>query len=123
MGETADSGAAPFSEAPCSATVVCIAPNGFEIRLALRDTDTAALFKRVNGALEWLDNKGFEPKPRNMPTANPNGGGTQPETKVCPVHQVVMKRRTGKGGDIWYSHRAVNLETDAEFWCRGEHNG
>ena len=52
-------------------------------------------------------------------TPSTNGNGATPDTKVCPIHSVAMRRRTGKGGDVWYSHKAIGPD-GSEFWCRGK---
>ena len=39
------------------------------------------------------------------------------EEKECPIHKVMMSRKT-KGKGSWYSH-----QLDDGTWCRGEVNG
>jgi len=118
--------AVSFTEAPASFNVKAVSPQGFDIMLTLRDSDTANLMARVEGALDWLVKQKFTPTPQRYGGGNANasgqqagGNGGEPETKVCPLHHVAMKRRTGKGGDTWYSHKAVNPDTNEEYWCKG----
>ncbi len=37
--------------------------------------------------------------------------------KVCEVHQARMYAKTGKGGQVWYSHPLASGE-----WCKGKKN-
>lgn len=51
-------------------------------------------------------------KPRNDKEKNGN-----PETKICPIHNVPMKRWANENGGAWYSH---NDETTGGEWCPGK---
>jgi len=45
------------------------------------------------------------------------GQDPEPETKMCPIHNVPMKRWTNENGGSWYSH---NDETTGGEWCSGK---
>lgn len=100
-------------------TIDAVAPQGYPITLSLEGERGATLMPEAWAAMEWLKGKGFTAPPiQAMPIAN--GNEQQPETKICPLHHVAMRRRSGKGGDSWYSHKAINPDTQKEYWCRGE---
>ena len=95
--------------------------DGYMAALALEGESGKELLDKAGAVIEALRKIGAEPTP-SPALASGNGGRPEalPETKVCPIHHVTMKRRVGKGGDVWYSHKAVDPETGAEYWCRGE---
>jgi len=117
--------ATTFTEAPASFNVKAVSPQGFDIMLTLRDSDTASLMARVEGALDWLVKQKFTPTPQRYGGGNVNasqqagGNGGDPDSKVCPVHHVAMRKRE-KHGETWWSHKAINPDTGEEYWCKGE---
>lgn len=42
-----------------------------------------------------------------------------PETKMCPIHNVPMKRWTKNGGS-WYSHLVDPGDGTEPYWCNGK---
>ena len=78
------------------------------------------MLPKVQMAIEWLKKNDAEPTTRG--NANGRASGAMPESKICPVHHVAMRLRHGKGGDSWYSHKAINPDTNQEYWCRGGQN-
>lgn len=105
-----------WTEAPASCTIR-FNLQGFDCMFTLRGETGKAVLPKVEQAIGWLQKKGAEPTHSN---GAGSGNGGEPETKVCPIHHVVMKRRSGRGGDSWYSHKAINPDTGQEYWCRGE---
>ena len=103
-----------WTEAPASASIK-FTLNGFNAMLTLRADSGADLLPKLEAAMDWLARKGATPT-----ASNGNGSNSQAETKICPIHQEPMKLRRAKGGDSWYSHKAVNPETGEEYWCRVE---
>lgn len=92
---------ATFTEAPASFNVKAISPQGYDIMLTLRDSDTANLMARVDGALSWLAEQGFNPTPQRYSTnANASGqqGGNGGEVPLCPTHnKKMLASKHGKG--------------------------
>lgn len=112
-----------WTEAPASVTVQ-VRLAGYDTALTLRGDSGAEVLPKLQAALGWLEEHGAEPTTSHTPTGNGNGGGgngggANGDPKICPIHHVAMQRRE-KNGDVWYSHKAVNPETGAEYWCRGK---
>ncbi len=60
------------------------------------------------------------PMPNGTHTGKPRkkkGNPGKAETKMCPIHNVPMKRWTNDNGGSWYSH---NDETTGGEWCSGK---
>ena len=121
-----------FSEAPASFNIKAESPDGYDCMLTLRSDSTADLMPRALKALEWLADNGFRPtRPFGRPAADApaaapaagssNGSSTSAngDTAVCPLHDAVMTRRTGRNGDSWYSHKAIRPD-GTEYWCKGK---
>jgi hypothetical protein len=108
-----------WTEAPASANIK-FTLNGFDTMLTLRGDSGADLLPKLEAAMDWLAKKGATPTSNGHRNGGSNGGNGQAETRVCPVHHTPMKLRRGKGGDAWYSHKAVDPDTGEEYWCRGE---
>ena len=69
-------------------------------------------------AVEYMKTKGAKPITTAQPAAAaPAAAG--PASAICPTHHVKMSRRT-KNGESWYSHKAVDAETGAEYYCKGQ---
>jgi len=114
-------------EAPASLNTYYISPGGFRwqftIRPGLAAEEMTALLERAKKAEEWLTKKGYKPyvpfKTNNANASQQAGGnGGEPDSKVCPVHHVAMQKRE-KHGETWWSHKAINPETNEEYWCKG----
>lgn len=73
-----------------------------ECLYTMRDCDDDLLFARVRRIL-----------PKLLEKTNGSGGGAQPETPRCAIHNVPMKRYS-KGDTSWVSHKAPDGS-----WCRG----
>lgn len=95
---------------------------GYTVALALDGESGAELLGKVPVVIEKLQEMGAAPTAA-LVAGNGNGTAAQPESKVCPLHHTPMRRRTGKGGDVWYSHKAVDPDSGAEYWCRGQERG
>lgn len=94
--------------------------SGYRATLALSGENGSDLLGKAGTVIETLTAMGAAP---TASAVNGNGNGAaeaEPETKICPLHHAPMKRRTGQGGDVWYSHRAMDPDTGAEYWCRGK---
>ena len=91
--------------------------SGYNTSLTLDGETGAEVLTLAPTVIETLAKLGATP---TATTPASNGNGTQAESKVCPLHHTPMKRRTGNGGDVWYSHKAVNPDTGDEYWCRGK---
>ncbi len=89
------------TEAPASATVKALTPQGFEVLFTIRDTDAAQLFTRLQSLVGYLEKSGYTPpaarggKPKGPPPMQAPADGSAP---MCPTHQKAM--RQGKWG--WY---------------------
>ena len=95
--------------------------SGYTAALTLSGESGTDLLSKAGTVIERLQTMGAAPTISGPVTAAGSGQAeTQPETKVCSLHHVAMKRRTGNGGDVWYSHKAVDPESGEEYWCRGK---
>jgi hypothetical protein len=130
-----------FTEAPASFNIKAESPTGFDCMLTLRSESTADLMPRALKALEWLADNGFRPtRPFGRSAAaaaeapaaagsNGNGAPARPvtagngkpsgDTAICPLHDALMTRKTGRNGDTWFSHKAVRPD-GTEYWCKGK---
>ncbi len=109
-----------------SATFSVVDKNGFDLLFTVRQTDkeTSPQFsERVLATsqqliLDGYHIKGFKgaPLPTSQPTVAPKpttvSQEPMPETKLCPIHNVMMDLRDGKYG-AFYSHRT------ADGFCNG----
>ena len=114
-------------EAPASLNIR-FSMNQFECLLTLRNFEPdgfSAASKLVSGlpkVLEALYKKGAQPIfGKNGPVTQPTQAKQEesepdelPKEKPCPIHNVMMKLRTGQGGH-WYSHKLAD-----GTWCKGE---
>ena len=88
---------------------------GYTAELTLDGETGAELLGKAGAVVKALQAVGATPAQRNS-----NGrSDALPQEKVCRIHQVKMRLRSGRGGDNWYSHRAFRAD-GTEFWCRGE---
>jgi hypothetical protein len=92
--------------------------SGYKAALTLDGESGAELLGKAPAVIKALEDLGASPTAQVV--ASKGNGAAEPETKICPLHHTPMKRRTGKGGDVWYSHKAVDPDTGAEYWCRGK---
>jgi hypothetical protein len=92
--------------------------SGYRATLALDGENGTDLLCKAPAVVKALEGLGASPTAQAL--ASKGNGAAEPETKICPLHHAPMKRRTGKGGDVWYSHKAVDPDTGAEYWCRGK---
>lgn len=86
--------------------------NGFECSLTIRGTSGLDLLQKSKAAMAKVQEMGGIP-------LNGHHGSNGTEERVCPVHQVPMKKFE-KDGRSWWSHKAVNPDTNKEYWCRGK---
>jgi hypothetical protein len=94
--------------------------SNYTASLALDGESGTEVLNLAPVVIKTLQEMGASPT-ATAPASNENGNGAaEPETKICPLHHAPMKRRTGKGGDSWYSHKAVDPDTGQEYWCRGK---
>lgn len=107
MTEQTETKERTWTEAPTSATIK-FEFHGFDTLLTLRGESGAEVLPKLEAAITWLSEHGAG----GLLTLSGNGG--EPETKVCPIHGVAMKKRE-KYGDVWYSHQLADGS-----WCRGE---
>jgi hypothetical protein len=101
-----------WTEAPASINIKFIF-DGYDTMLTLRGESGAEVLPKLKDAIGWLAEHGAQPNDYA------SGNGSEPETHVCPIHHVAMRRRE-KQGDVWYSHKAINPDTGEEYWCRGK---
>jgi len=109
-------------EAPASASVRC-SIEGFEWLITIRgfETDGTAgrqLLEKVKAVNEKIIKMGGGPifgknNTAAKAPAQETEPGEDPPEKACPVHNVMMKRRTNEGGS-WYSHKLAD-----DSWCNG----
>ena len=93
---------ANFTEAPASINIKTLSPTGYDVMLTLRDSDTGELLARLNSALGWLEQNGYQPTTRR---AQGNGGAASASaptgpTPVCQYHGP-MKESTKKPGSFF----------------------
>jgi hypothetical protein len=113
MTERAQTTKRTWTEAPASVKLK-FEFRGFDTMLTLRGESGAEVLPKLEAAITWLGEHGAG----GLLTLS-SGNGNEPETKVCPLHGVAMKKRE-KYGDVWWSHQAINPATGEKFWCRGE---
>jgi hypothetical protein len=100
--------------------------HGFRATATLRDPSYKVQFHEglkitADTAKIMADDPRFEPsweRPlplRPTPELAPN---SEADTKLCEVHNVVMKKRSGKGGAAFYSH-ARKLTNGSWDYCSG----
>jgi len=103
-----------WTEAPASVNIK-FSLDGYDTMLTLRGDSGADVLPKLQAAIGWLAEQGAE----TTASSNGNGASGETEAKVCPIHHVAMRRRE-KNGDVWWSHKAINPDTGAEYWCRGK---
>jgi hypothetical protein len=122
-------------EAPASWNTKYLSPEGFTCQITLRADSGKELLEKAQAAVTHLiavgctpcDNFTFRPRSNGNGSKaksdnGSNGSGNHSEanaestssTKVCPIHNVEMKRWE-KNGKIWYSHKQ-----DDGGWCTGK---
>jgi len=109
-------------EAPGSMNIRFASSLGFEYMLTVRSfkeqgagTDLLGMIPAIETKLGTLDCKPIFG--RNSTKAAPQqdvAPGEDPAEKACPIHDVMMKRRTNAGGS-WYSHKLAD-----DSWCTGK---
>lgn len=112
---TPDSRATPsHTEAPYSANIKAISPEGFEVMITMRrgTGEERAFFSDLNKLQAWLKRNEYRSTGRSSQPAGDASG--EPEFKPCPIHSVNMKRRKGRNG-FFYSHQLAD-----ESWCSGK---
>lgn len=87
--------------------------NGFETSLTLRGTSGLELLTKAQAAMTKVSELGGTPISRNGSRAN------GADAKICPIHNVKMQKYE-KDGRSWWSHKAVDPETNEDFWCKGK---
>jgi hypothetical protein len=109
-----------WTEAPACVSVE-LRFEGYRCTLTLRGETGGDVLPKLETALAWLAERGAEPIAADVAVqeGSDSGNDAGAGAHICPIHQVKMQRRE-KQGDVWYSHKAVDPETGAEFWCRGE---
>jgi hypothetical protein len=103
-----------FAEAPASWNTRYIQPDGFVCQITLRGTDGADLLPKSNTAIKWLLENGCQPVGNGYQGNSKAKGNGEAETKICPIHNVPMKRYEKNGG-AWWSHKAPDGS-----WCKGK---
>jgi len=119
---------ATYTEAPASFTVKLQSPDGYDCLLTLRGTSGADLLPKVGQILEWVKEHGYAPT--NGHAGNGQAAAatasSDPDVltddkgkhyKVCQAHDARMYAKTGKGGQVWYSHQTASGD-----WCKGKAN-
>ena len=122
------------TEAPASWNTRYTSPEGFICQITIRADSGKELLVKAQGAINHLlevgctpcDNFSFRPrsngngsdgkaKSDNGSNGNGNHAETNAEgTKVCPVHNVEMKRWE-KNGKVWFSYKQ-----EGGSWCTGK---
>ena len=107
-------------EAPGSMNIRFASSLGFEYMLTVRSFKEQGAGTDLLGMIPAIETKlgKLECKPifgKNGPKAAPQdvAPGEDPAEKACPIHDVMMKRRTNAGGS-WYSHKLAD-----DSWCNG----
>ena len=125
------------TEAPASWNTRYTSPEGFICQITIRADSGKELLVKAQGAINHLldigctpcDNLTFRPRSngngsdgKSKSDNGSNGNGNHAETnaegtsstKVCPVHNVEMKRWE-KNGKVWFSHKQ-----EGGSWCTGK---
>jgi len=109
-------------EAPGSMNIRFASSLGFEYMLTVRSFKEQGAGINLLGMIPAIETKlgKLECKPifgRNNSAAKAPAQDTEPgedpAEKACPVHNVMMKRRTNDKGS-WYSHKLAD-----DSWCNG----
>ena len=108
------------TEAPASWNTRYTSPEGFICQITIRADSGKELLVKAQAAIAHLlevgctpcDNLTFRSR-SNGNHAETNAEGTS-STKVCPVHNVEM-RRWEKNGKVWFSHKQ-----EGGSWCTGK---
>ena len=111
-------------EAPASASVRCQI-EGFEWLVTIREfageTPGLTLLGKIKAVNEKIVQMG------GGPIFGKNNGGKaaeaapdgEPAEKMCPIHNVMMKRRSGESG-TWYSHSLGKGADGKTIYCNGQ---
>jgi len=106
-----------LTEAPASWNTRYTSPEGFICQITIRADSGKELLVKAQGAINHLLDVGCTPcvNLTFRPRSNGNHAETNAEgTKVCPVHNVEMKRWE-KNGKVWFSHKQ-----EGGSWCTGK---
>jgi hypothetical protein len=115
-----------YPEAPASASVRCQV-EGFEWLITIRgfETDGTAgrkLIEKIKVVNEAIVKMGGGPifgrGNGGKPTESTPATEGEPAEKLCPVHNVMMARRTGTSG-TWYSHSLGKGLDGKTIYCNG----
>lgn len=101
-----------FTESPASWNTLYLTPEGYRCQLTLRGETGQEVLEKAQGALNFLAQQGCQPQGYPNRSSRNGSNGHKPDTQVCPIHQVEMRRRE-KDGRVWYSHKV-----DGQ-WCKG----
>ena len=112
-------------EAPASATCKVESPNGFQYLFTLRSLSGKDLLTKLTSF--ELNVLGQNWKPLDQWVKRENGNGKEvikPKTNLplCPIHNKLMKERTGQDGSKFYSH-AMETEDGEWIYCSGKGYG
>ena len=94
------------AEAPASMTLR-FELHGYDILFTVRGESGRDLLGKIGAVLGELDSMGAKPL-GGRGNGHSNGIGA----KMCPVHNVPLKRRE-RDGQTWWSHKTE------DGWCRG----
>ena len=116
-GNAQAAGAAPvqWTEAPASATLRVVTPQGFEVLLTNRANTMNLLLAQLAALETWLSEHNWTPAPTRSaaPAAQAQGTGQAETPPLCAIHKTPMTRRT-KDGRSWWS---CNEKLDTGEWC------
>lgn len=116
-GNAQAAGAAPvWTEAPASATLRVVTPQGFDVLLTSRAGRMSDLLAQLATLETWLSEHGWQPAPTRStggPAAQAQDAGQAETPPLCAIHKTPMTKRT-KDGRSWWS---CNEKLDTGEWC------
>lgn len=114
------------TESPASVTIKGYY-KGYSVLITNRDPEVAVaplLAKAING-INWMVENGFLPSWNTDTNAKVNGKTVQSapakvetDLPICPVHNKLMKERTGADGQTFFSH-AEKTDDGRWIYCSG----
>ena len=121
-GNAQAAGAAPvWTEAPASATLRVVTPQGYEILLTNRANTMNLLLGQLAALETWLSEHGWQPAPTRStggpPAQAAQGNAPTEEAAICDTCGRPMKRkeRSDGKGYFWSCQTKYGSE-----WCKGK---
>ena len=103
-----------WTEAPASATVKLISPDGYDVLFTLRGEAGADLLPKLTGALDWFKGHGYAPTTNGHARGNGHSDSSAPK---CPTHNTPMK--PSKHGGFYCSVKVADDDgTGRAVYCK-----